>query len=103
MNALFLELPWLERTQPEGIYLAAWLSMFGTVACAVSLLISYQGVLTRIPGDKVALLLVILNISMMVLVAFTWQKTIFGYSVFLFLGTFGASTVGNLQFMTLVP
>jgi len=103
MNALYLELPLFEKTQPEGVNLAAWMGIAGTAASAVSLLITYHGVLNRVAGEKVALVLVILNILLLVLLAFLWQKTIGGFSLFLFLGTFGGAMVGNLQFMTLIP
>jgi len=103
MNAFYLELPWFEETQPEGVNLAAWISIVGTAAAAVSLLISHSGVLNRIAGEKVASGLVVLNILLIVLLAFSWQLTFWGLSVFLFLGSFGGAMVGNLQFMTLIP
>jgi len=103
MNALYLELPWFEETQPEGVNLAAWMGIVGTAAAAVSLLISYSGVLNRISGEKLVSGLVVLNIILIVLLAFSWQQTFWGFSAFLFLAIFGGGMVGNLQFMTLIP
>jgi len=101
-NAICLELPWLERTQPEGVGLAAWMGLGSTIAAGASLLIGfYSGVDVR--GTTIAGVLILVNFALMLLVAFTWQLTIGGISVSIFVGTLGGATIGNLYFMILVP
>jgi len=103
INALYLELPFLESTQPEGIRLAAWMGIASTFAAGMSLLINCCGVMNSLPGYKATLLFILINIFLYLLMASTWWITIRGLSVSLFLGTFGAAMVGNLQFMILLP
>lgn len=102
-NALYLEVPWFESTQPEGIRLSAWMGMAGTIAAAFSLVISRSGVVNKFSGHKSTLVLIILNISLFLFIAFTWSSTIGGLSVFVFLVTFGGGMIGNFQFMILLP
>jgi len=102
-NALYLEVPWFESTQPEGIRLSAWMGLAGTIAAAISLFISRSGVVNKFSGHKSTLIIILINISLFLLIAFTWFLTIGGLSAFVFLGTFGAAMVGNFQFMILVP
>jgi len=102
VNSLYLELPWFEITQPEGINLSAWMGGSGTIASAFSLLWSLYG-LQNLRGAKVALFLVLYNIFICILMAFFWADTIGGNSVFIYFGTLGAAMVGNIYYMFLVP
>jgi len=70
-NALYLEVPWFESTQPEGIGLSAWMGLAGTIAASFSLLISRSGVVNKFSGHKSTLILIVVNISLFILIAFT--------------------------------
>jgi len=102
LTAHFIELPWFERSQPEGIELAAWFGLVGTFALALCLGSNvYCG--SRIMGANATLMLSIFNIFVNVLVAFTWHWTLGGSSVFLLFGGFGAAFVGNFSVMIVIP
>lgn len=68
-NAIALELPWFERTQPEEKDLAAWMGLAATIASGAGLLI---GVCCRLNvGGGTIAFLIILNLTLIVLLAFT--------------------------------
>lgn len=101
-NAISLDLPYFERTQPEGLDLAAWIGLAATVSAGISAWVAlYFG--GKVAGAKFAFLLIIGNFFIMVVVAFFWHVTIGGLSVFLLFGTLCGSTVGNLYYTMLVP
>jgi len=102
LTSLFVEIPWFETTQPEGIELAAWLGFVGTFAIAMSLLANIYGG-SKIVGANTALLLSIFNIFVNLLVAFTWHLTFGGCSVFLLFSGFGAALVGNFSGIIVIP
>jgi len=100
-NAIALELPWFEKTQPEEKDLAAWMGLATTIASGAGLVFGVYGRL-NVGGCTIAFL-IILNLSLVVLLAFTWWKTIGGFSIFIWVGTLVGGTIGNLYFLILVP
>jgi len=69
ITSLYLELPWFERSQPEGIDLAAWMGVAGTLGTALPLSISFF-CSQKLSGARVALFLIIFNIIIILLMAF---------------------------------
>jgi len=103
LNALYLEVPWFESTQPETIRLGGWMGIAGTLASGISLVISWSGVMNKFSGRNAALLLILVNIGLFFLMAFTWWIIIGGLSALLLFGTVGAAMIGNLGFLILLP
>jgi len=102
LTAHYVELPWLERSQPEGVELAAWFGLVGTVAIAISLLVNLYGG-QNLMGAHSALVLATLNLSVNIFIAFTWNLTVRGCSLFLLFGSLGGAVVGNLSVVLIVP
>jgi len=75
----------------------------GTLASGISLVISWSGVMNKFSGRNAALLLILVNIGLFFLMAFTWWIIIGGLSALLLFGTVGAAMIGNLGFLILLP
>jgi len=102
LSAHYVELPWFERSQPEGVELAAWFGLVGTVAIAISLLVNLYGG-QNLMGANSAFVLATFNFSVNMFIAFTWNLTVRGCSLFLLFGSFGGAVVGNLSVVLIVP
>jgi len=102
VNAIYLEVPWFEDTQPEGLALSTWLGLPQAVATMLFMVVVIDGrMMQYIP--RLAIPTVILAICVNVVGAIWWRVTLGSSSVILLLVTFGGTIVGNLQFMCLLP
>lgn len=101
-NSLYLELPWFEDTQPEGLKLGTWFGVPQCVGTVIILTMTIDGRCFK-RQSVIAIFASVLAVLLNIFTGVLWSRTVKGTSAFLLLAMFGSSIVGNLQFVTLIP
>ncbi len=105
-NALFIETPWFQQSQPEGLAFASHLAVSGAFALAVvvpTYLLINQNLSGGIPHVPMVTALVCAQCSLALLAALLWPISVGGTSICLMAIAFLASGVGALQTVVVLP
>ena len=107
VSAVFQEMPYFEKTQPETVCLASFLSL--AVSCGVAFVV-FNYLFMRLYNKnkplshgKAVPLVLFLNVFSMFFVGITWRYTMAGASVPLFFGAWLGGGVGGLTQVMVMP
>jgi hypothetical protein len=107
VSASFQELPYFEKTQPETVCLAAFISL--AVSTGV-LFVGFNYIFMRFCNDNKPLahryavpFVLILDVFALFFIAITWRYTIANMSIPLFIGTWFGGGVGGLTQVMVMP
>jgi len=103
-DTLWLELPWFEVSQPEGLTLASWLFLMQAVS-SVTFLGWFYIETHVITSSKIFVLYSasFASVLMSIVLSFGWHFTFNGLSLFLFMGTFVGQMVGWVNYIFVIP
>jgi len=106
-DALFLQIPWAQATQPEGLALSSWmLSAFNAANVVVVLLLIAHRLWPRNPRELDEILLVALilaTVGGLALAALLWQVATERHSVALLAFAFVGGAIGALRLSVMMP
>jgi len=102
--ALFVEVPIIQQTAPEGLMLAAWMN----IAINLGLVITLTYVLVDtfvmpIPTEAAICFVIIVSSGFCAVLAFTYTYTAFGMSVVYLLMSIMGGMVGTFQVLVFLP
>ena len=106
VNAIMQQVPYFERTQPEGVCLTAFLTL--GISCGV-LWVIFNSIFMTFNDDKplshryAVPLVAMLNIFTMFFMAETWHITVGKASIFLYLSSWLGGGVGGLTQVMVMP
>jgi len=102
-DSLWLELPWFEVSQPEGIHLSSWILLMQALGSMIFLCLLYIETYLTCPKLGILYFSSFVALLMTVTLAFTWHFSVDGMSVFLLLGTLVGQLVGWVQYIFVIP
>jgi hypothetical protein len=101
---LFQQIPWFENRVPEGLCIATYLNTSNSFALIGTLTYCYVNKYHReIPHSITLPFILWLSVFGTLFAAFTYNYTVGGYSIFLFISTFMGATVGSLSAVVMNP
>lgn len=101
---LFQQIPWFENRVPEGLCIATYLNTSNSFALIGTLAYCYINKYhSEIPHSYTLPFILWLSVIGTLFAAFTYDYTIGGYSIFLFISTFMGATVGSLSAVVMNP
>lgn len=103
VNAIYLQVPWLEVSQPEGLDLSAWLGLSQTLAIVAFFMLCQMDTRFRFDQGKVALWACALVLCALLLVAIGWSYTFGGVSLYLYISMATSTFVGTIGFGVVIP
>jgi hypothetical protein len=104
LDILFVEVPVFQQTQPEGLKIAADMTLAGAIALTTMvpgcLIMKYY---LRLCDQTVVLVLILLEVTTALFAALLWPVAIGGFSIAIHSSIFMASGLGSLQTVVVLP
>ena len=104
LDILFVEVPAFQQSQPEGLRIAAHMSLAGAIALTTlvpgSLLLKYW---FQLSDQLIVFVLILLEILIAVLAACFWSISVGAVSIAIHSSIFLASGIGSLQTVIVLP
>jgi len=103
-DTLWLEMPWFEISQPEGITLSSWLLLMQSISFVLNFgLLWTETYVVTFPKMGFLYCASFTTLLVSFVLSLTWHYSINGLSLFLYLGSFVGQFIGTAQYIFVVP
>jgi len=100
---IYLQVPWLEISQPEALKMSAWLGVSQSFAVILLFLFLWIDVKYRFDQRKLAVYDSAFGLSILIFVSCTWSFTVSGVSLAIFVSMACGTFVGLIGFTVVIP